>query len=223
MTVLLSGVVGSTAYGLAQPGSDIDLLGVFAASTRDILALTPVTDTITGHNPDTCLHEAGKFARLALNGNPTVTELLWLDTYDTRTADGDALLAIRSAFLSAPRVRDAYLGYATQQLRRAEQRTDGTFSADTRNRTAKHARHLARLVNQGYELYTTGHLTVRVTNPDWYHEFGDADPTVWRIWLDQQTARFATATTALPDSPHVATVENWLLTVRARHWTPPNG
>ncbi|GAA1913626.1 hypothetical protein GCM10009753_52280 [Streptantibioticus ferralitis] len=34
MHVLLSGTVGSTAYGLAHKGSDIDRLGVFAAPTE---------------------------------------------------------------------------------------------------------------------------------------------------------------------------------------------
>ncbi len=39
--VLLSGIVGSTAYGLAGPGSDVDRLGMFAAPTLDLLRLDP--------------------------------------------------------------------------------------------------------------------------------------------------------------------------------------
>lgn len=32
--MLLAGIVGSTAYGLAGPDSDVDRLGVFAVPTR---------------------------------------------------------------------------------------------------------------------------------------------------------------------------------------------
>ncbi len=38
-TVLLAGIVGSTAYGLAGPDSDVDRLGVFAAPTLSLLGL----------------------------------------------------------------------------------------------------------------------------------------------------------------------------------------
>lgn len=40
-TVLLSGVVGSTAYGLAGPHSDVDRLGVFAVATAALHGLHP--------------------------------------------------------------------------------------------------------------------------------------------------------------------------------------
>ena len=40
--VLLSGIVGSTAYGLDTKDSDVDRLGVFAAPTEKLLGLHPV-------------------------------------------------------------------------------------------------------------------------------------------------------------------------------------
>ena len=149
-TVLLAGVVGSTAYGLAHAGSDTDRLGVFAAPTETFHDLTfPRESHVTTH-PDATYHEARKFCRLVLGCNPTVTELLWLpgDLYEVTTPSGAELVAMRSGFLSARGVRNAYLGYATQQFRKLETRGDGSFSADTRKRTAKHARHLWRLVQQ---------------------------------------------------------------------------
>ncbi|MEU4556525.1 DNA polymerase beta superfamily protein [Micromonospora violae] len=93
------------------------------------------------------MHEARKFTVLCIGGNPTAFELLWLpdDLYEVRTELGQELVDLRSAILSAPRVRDAYLGYACQQFHRLKERGDGSFSADLRKRTAKHARHLARL------------------------------------------------------------------------------
>lgn len=182
-TVLLSGIVGSTAYGLARPGSDIDRLGLFAAPTRAFHGLHRPAESRVSKAPDCTMHEAAKWLRLALGGNPTAMELLWLpdELYETRTPLGDELIAIRSRLLSAHRVRDAYLGYATSQFRRLTDRGDGSFSADTRKRTAKHARHLRRLCAQGYELYATGNLPIRVEDPDSYHRFGEEvakDPTM---------------------------------------------
>ncbi|HEU5352848.1 MAG TPA: nucleotidyltransferase domain-containing protein [Actinocrinis sp.] len=115
-TVLLSGIVGSTAYGLAGPGSDVDRLGMYAAPTRELLGLHQPRESHVTTKPDATFHEAGKAARLMLAGNPTATELLWLpdDLYETRTALGEEAIALRGAFLSAKRVRDAYLGYAAQ-------------------------------------------------------------------------------------------------------------
>lgn len=51
-------------------------------------------------------------------------ELVWLpdELYEVRTPLGDELIGIRGSFLSAQRVRDAYLGYATQQFRKLESR-----------------------------------------------------------------------------------------------------
>lgn len=219
MNVLLSGIVGSTAYGLAREGSDVDRLGVFAAPTEAFHGLHRPQESIVEKSPDTTMHEAAKWCRLALAGNPTVMELVWLpgDLYETRTDLGDELISLRSRFLSAKRVRDAYLGYATQQFARLESRGDGSFSADTRKRTAKHARHLMRLCHQGYELYSTGHLRITVENPDSYHEFGEQvadDPDLAKPLLGHFEGLFDRACTSLPDSPDEAAVQDWLLRVR---------
>ena len=166
--ILLAGIVGSTAYGLQTASSDIDRLGCYAAPTAAFHGLHPPTGkaaTWVSTKPDAVYHEAGKLASLLLKMNPTVTEILWLEEYETETALGRDLIAIRSSLLSARPTRDAYLGYATQQFKRIENRGDGSFDPDLRNRTAKHARHLRRLLYQGSALHQTGRLTVRLT-PD---------------------------------------------------------
>ncbi|MGW5616066.1 nucleotidyltransferase domain-containing protein [Streptomyces sp. NPDC003877] len=221
--VLLCGIVGSTAYGLAHEGSDIDRLGLFAAPTVQLHGLRRPKESHVGTAPDRTLHEAAKWCRLALGGNPTAMELVWLpdELYEVRTPLGDELIGIRTAFPSARRVRDAYLGYATQQFRRLEARGDGSFSADTRRRTAKHARHLKRLCRQGLELYTTGRLTIRVEDPEEYHAFGErvaADPSAAQPLLRQYEDAFGTSPTVLPGEPDEAPVEAWLLRVRAQFY-----
>lgn len=221
MTVLLQGVVGSTAYGLAHAGSDIDRLGTYAAPTRAFHGLHAPTQTRTTTDPDGTWHEAGKYARLALACNPTVLELLWLGTHEISTDLGYDLIARRGSFLSARRVRGAYLGYATQQFRKLEARADGTFSSDVRLRTAKHARHLARLTIQGAALWRTGQLEIRLTDPQQVTDFGEqvaaGNLDVARQALAQAEATFNVDRTPLPDRPDETTVERWLLAVRSTY------
>ena len=222
--VLLAGIVGPTAYGLATEDSDLARLGVFAARTERLLGLHPVQESVVSVKPDATYHEAGKLASLLLKTNPTVTELLWLppDLYEVRTPLGDALIEIRLAFLSRAYVKNAYLGYAESQYRKLEARGDGSFSADTRKRTAKHARHLARLVAQGRQLYLTGELTVRLHDASWYRDFGDdvAAGNIERARKLLATAEHVVdgTETPLPEKPDEATVEAWLQDVRRAHY-----
>lgn len=221
-SVLLSGVVGSTAYGLAGPGSDVDRLGMFAVPTLSLLGLERPVESRVSTSPDVTLHEVGKAARLILACNPTAAELLWLpdDLYETRSALGDEAIGLRGAFLSAKRTRDAYLGYATQQFRKLLAHGDDPVPA----RTAKHARHLMRLVHQGFELYTTGFVRIRLEDPDRYREFGEqvaADPRAAVPFMADAEARFDAARSVLPDEPDFAAVQDWLLRVRRAFWDAP--
>lgn len=220
--ILLAGIVGSTAYGLAGPDSDVDRLGMFALPTVALLGLSTPPESRVSKNPDTTYHEVGKALRLFLSGNPTATELLWLpdDLYETRTPLGDEVIALRSAFLSAKRTKDAYMGYATQQLRKLQLRDEGS-SASPPGRIAKHARHLMRLVEQGFELYTTGAVRVRLEDPERYREFGErvqANPQVATPYMADAEERFASARTVLPREPDYAAAEALLIKVRKAFW-----
>ncbi|MGW1541337.1 nucleotidyltransferase domain-containing protein [Streptomyces sp. NPDC002309] len=220
--ILLSGVVGSTAYGLAREGSDVDRLGMFAAPTETLHGLHGPKETHVTTAPDHTLHEAAKWCRLALGGNPTVMELVWLpeELYEVRTPLGEELIGIRSTLLCAGRVRDAYLGYATQQFRKLQNRAG---DPGIRTRTAKHARHLKRLCTQGYELYATGRLTVRVEDPESYHAFGEraaADPSSALPLLRHFEEAFDATPGVLPEQPDERAAEAWLRRVRQQFYTP---
>jgi predicted nucleotidyltransferase len=227
VNVLLKGVVGSTAYGLNHENSDVDYMGVFAAPTSEVLGLGKVQESVVSKDPDTTLHEAKKFVTLCLNGNPSVSELLWLDRYEYVDNLGDDLIGLRRSFLSAKKVRDSYLGYATSQFERLKNRGDGSFSADTRKRTEKHARHLVRLVEQGFHLYRSGELVVNLRSnaseidPDWVFQVGSQiadDPSRAEKYMRQAEVRFDSTKTAILGEPDVAAVERWLLRVRRADW-----
>ena len=88
--LVLVGLVGSKAYGLDHAGSDEDYLGVFQLETSTLLGLGRPHETVTNTHldhpgvPDYTYQELGKFVKLALAGNPTILELLWLDKYVTQ-------------------------------------------------------------------------------------------------------------------------------------------
>ncbi len=219
MNILLKGVVGSKAYGLAHEGSDTDRIGVFAADTGGLFSLTPLKDTITTHNPDLTLHEAAKAAKLLMSCNPTLTEILWLPEYEEQSYWGERLVDIRKCFLSEDRVRDAYLGYATQQFRKLE--AHGKFNSDiNETRAPKHARHLYRLVLQGYELLSTGELTVRLEDPEACKDFGEFAVTHLdsvKAWLEDWQYKY-NRPSVLNREPKRVAIQNWLNIVRRAYY-----
>jgi hypothetical protein len=217
--VLLSGIVGSTAYGLAHSGSDVDRLGIFAEATEALHGLRAPRESHVGTTPDVTHHEARKALQLMLSSNPTVMEILWLpdELYEIRTPLGEEPLSIRSAFLSERGVRSAYLGYASHQFRKLKARGDGTFSSDVRNRSLKHARHLCRLVEMGVELHRTGALTIRVADPESIRSTAErivANPDVGERLIAVAEEAFDKPG-VLPEQPDEAAAEAWLRRVRA--------
>ncbi|MFC9325931.1 DNA polymerase beta superfamily protein [Kitasatospora sp. NPDC057015] len=223
--VLLSGIVGSTAYGLAHAGSDLDRLGLFAVPTEELHGLDRPAESRVRTDPDLTLHEAAKWCRLALGCNPTASELVWLpaELYEVRTPLGEELIGIRDSFLSSAAVRGSYLGYAQQQFRKLQARDPN--ESGTRARAAKHARHLVRLVEQGVRLHESGEIVLRITDPERVRELGErfADrPDLAVDLLARAEERFARPG-VLPAAPDRAPAEAWLRRVRAAHYTPPAG
>lgn len=214
---LLRGVTGSHAYGLAHATSDVDRLEVFVYDTSELLLLNSPKDSICVTNPDITKHELKKFLSLALKCNPTVTELLWLDDWEHwHSTWGPKLVELRYKFLSQHYIRNAYLGYATQQLKRLE--TYGRYPDVPINRIEKHGRHLLRLIEQGSELWRTGRVTLKVDDPERFFQFGrdvSEDPDIARETLHNAELAFDERT-PLPAHPETETIEEFLLDVRYR-------
>jgi len=228
-TFILRGIGGSTAHGLATAESDIDMHGVFSYPTEAFWHIRKPPMSIVKTSPDESYHELEKFLALAGKSNPTVLELLWLDDYTDMEPDwGQHLLDIRSSFLSAERVRGAYLGYATQQFKKLEEsdrkaQSDSTgqdpyFESSTKRRTRKHAKHLIRLLEAGIRLYTTGELQVRVEDPDKYHAIMDEWPLgEVAHYATEQIEKFNTLTSVLPARADWNIIERYLHDYRAAH------
>jgi predicted nucleotidyltransferase len=210
--IILSGVVGSTAFGLARAGSDIDRLGIFVRPTQDFFQIGGHgKDTLVTTAPDSALHEVGKYVSLALKCNPTIMDLMYLPEYEVCTTMGEWLVNIREDFLSEKYVRSAYGGYAIGQIKRIKQE----MANDQRHaRIAKHARHCYRLLEQGRELLETGSLTVRVSDPDAYWSFDVMETWVIDRMFVKAFERFEAAKSVLPQAPRTERLQVFINAIR---------
>lgn len=222
--IILEGVTGSVAYGLNTENSDVDIKGVYLLPTSEVLSLrfNPQKTTKDHVDPDWVYHELGKFMRLVLSGNPTVSELLFLNEYTKMTPIGELLIENRNLFLSTRAVMDAYRGYAKSQALRLNNRTeqglDG-FASSLKNRFAKHTRHCFRLLLQARQLLETGTLQVKVTpeEREWLFKMGEENvETVIDTFLEMDS-KFEDIKSVLPDEPNWEKLDELLLQIRSEN------
>ena len=111
---------GSHAYGLNTPESDIDFRGVAIPPPAYFHGfLNRFAQAELKGDPDVVVYDIRKFMSLAAEGNPSVLELLFVDTPDVihMTDEGMCLRENREQFLSQ-KVKHTFSGYAMQQLKR---------------------------------------------------------------------------------------------------------
>lgn len=162
MKIILKALVGSRAHGLATPESDVDVRGVFVAPTSQIV-LEPlqgkVSDTswMEGEIDDTA-YEIGKFLKMATSSNPSVLEILGSPEYLELTEEGERLRELLPHLWSAKGVRDAFGGYAHNQVKKMMENKDG--------RRWSYAKHYIRTLLMGINLLETDELTM-VVPPRW--------------------------------------------------------
>ncbi len=222
--LLALGVTGSTAYGLAHDASDVDRLGVYSVPTETVLGLGFVqgnASRVANEPDDIQLHEIGKFLSLVLKGNPTVTELLYLEHYEHLDPRFEPLVAMRSSLLGQRTVRASYAGYAMAQAKKLSKRTDEGrvgFNSDLAKRTAKHGRHCFRLMLQAEQLLSTGTMTVDVSD----HrdklfavgELAETDPAAFQQHFEERLAQLDAIDSALPVEPDVEAANHFLVEFR---------
>lgn len=121
--IILLGLGGSHAYGTNVEGSDVDVRGVAVRSKRQILTgcdYEQVCDSLT----DTTVYSFDKIVKLLCSCNPNTIEMLGLkpEHYLYLHPLGQELIDNRQLFLSK-RAAHSFGGYATQQLRRLENKS----------------------------------------------------------------------------------------------------
>lgn len=116
-TKIYETIVGSTAYGLNTPESDIDIKGVAIPGLEHIFGIHPFEQhEITADNT---IFSLQKFVHLASNINPNIIEMLYTDETDIVFISkyGRYLRNNANLFLSK-RAKYTFGGYAYAQLKR---------------------------------------------------------------------------------------------------------
>ena len=212
-------IVGSTAYGLAQDGSDVDRRGFYLPPAELEWSLAGVPEQLEGGEEEV-YWEIEKFLRLALKANPNVLECLYSPIVECCAPIAQELLSIRHIFLSQY-VHRTYNAYVLSQFKKLEQ--------DMRNHGQlrwKHVMHLIRLLLSGVNVLRHGFVPLRVDD----HrdrllairrgEVSWEDVERWRLALHRDLDD-ALQNTRLPEHPDYARANDFL--VRARFQATRSG
>lgn len=246
-TTILRGLVGSSVHGLVLPGTDDrDEMGVCVEPRRYVVGFGKFEQWVyrsaaerEGHvgarsragDLDLTVYSLRKWARLALQGNPTVLLLLYLpdDALVIRTTVGEQLQKLAPAFASR-RAGMRFLGYLEAQ----RQRLVGERGQRNINRTelveqfgydTKYAMHMLRLGYQGVEFLESGHLTLPMREPVRSHlmdvRSGRSNLADVLAECTQLEMRLGTLldSSPLPSEPDLQTVESFVMDTYAAAWT----
>ena len=185
--------VGSTVHGIATGSDDLDLMAIYIEPREWVYGVIPETNDpnanpgmphfISRSKPegqrsgpgdvDMVAYSLRKFLRLAIKGHPTVLLPLFAPEDKVLRAHrlGRELREMRTAFLSQDAV-ERFLGYMREQHLRM---MGGGKQNRVPNRPeliekygfdVKFAAHALRLAMQGWEVASTGYLSLPMQNDD---------------------------------------------------------
>jgi uncharacterized protein len=229
-TTILRAQVGSTLYGLNIEGkSDIDEMGICVEPIKHVVGLNRFQQVVKT-NPDLTIYGLEKFIRLALGGNPTILQLLFVSpskcsVFKYRAAELQEL----APKIISKRAGRAFLGYLTQQRKRligetGQKNVNREELVKQHGFDTKYAMHMLRLGYQGIELLTTGGMQLPIAEPE-RSLLMDVRNGVLSLGECMKLAaglekRLETLLTAshLPDKPAEEAVEEWMINTYYQSW-----
>ena len=154
--IILLGLGGSHAYGTATETSDLDIRGV-ALNTKDEILTNKNFEQFINEETDTTIYSFNKIISLLSNCNPNVIEILGLkpEHYIYLSPIGKELIDNSHFFLSKKAI-NSFGGYASQQLRRLDNKAVRTVEQEAREK------HILNSIKNAYHSF-----------PDRYPEFND--------------------------------------------------
>lgn len=238
---ILRVVVGSELAGTALEGGDRDEMGICIEPPEYVIGLKTFEQWVHRDKPDGVRSEKGdldltvyglrKWCRLALNGNPTVLQLLFApnDALLVRTDVGDRLRELARAFESK-NAGEHFLGYMAAQRQRllgerGQLRVNRPELVNEHGFDTKYAAHIVRLGYQGVEYLETGSflLPMRESNREYVIAVrrGEVDVNDVLTLTGKLAQRMEDllSVTWLPDQPDYDTVNDFLFESYINWWT----
>lgn len=117
--LIFESIVGSQAYGLATPTSDLDMKGVYIQPLDDILTFGYI-EQVSDNKNDLVYYEIRRFLELISTNNPNILELLNLpkECIVYKHPIYDLILENSDKFISKI-CRNSFAGYAITQIKKA--------------------------------------------------------------------------------------------------------
>jgi uncharacterized protein len=211
--IIYQAVIGSQAYGLAGPTSDIDLREVFLSSALDYWGLNKGSDHYESiqNGEDVAGWEFEKFLRMVLNQNPNSLEVLWTPHVKFVHPVFAPLIELRPKLLSKGLVK-SYMGYANAQFIKMQRNPN--------NIDWKNASHLIRLMMAAIHALKQGEIMVQVPpstrNLLLSIKQGEMSYQSFLVLRDDMESQFqqARTITKLPDEPDYQTANQLLIQTR---------
>lgn len=242
-STILKCVVGSTLHGLNLGDSaDRDEKGVCIETLescigfnefeqyefRSATARSGVADAKSeAGDLDLTIYSLRKFLRLALKGNPTILELLFVpfDKCLISHAVGRQLQDLAPHIVSRSAGK-AFLGYMESQRQkilgeRGQKKVNRPELEEKYGFDTKYAMHVLRLGLQGVELLQTGRISIPMSEVDRSYLKGvrtGAEPlqsVLTKAGNLERELKDLLSTSPLPETPDVALVEDWMI---SRYW-----
>jgi hypothetical protein len=252
--MILRAQVGSGVHGTAVSGQDDrDEMGICLEPPEFITGLARVPNGTRGQGPsvafgqyerhtawdrpggvaersgagdlDVVIYSARKWARLALDGNPTVLLVLFVPDEEVvfRDEAGAELVANAHRFVSKLAAA-RFLGYLRGQQARIRGNSSRPELVAAHGFDTKHAMHALRLGLQGAELLSTGRITLPVPEPDRSYLRAVRRGEIPLAEVEDAIAAAQARLEALrdgagvPDQPDRAWVDGWLHRSYLRFW-----
>lgn len=218
MDICLLGLQGSRALGFAETkDADWDYRGVFVSPNKELLSFNKPKTTIEinsgaeDNDAEFVFHEIEKFLSLAIVGNPSVINLLFLPKYNIKNDIGDTIVKNRNLFLGEDAIRKAFGGYAYAQILYLKR----NLKFPGAKKLAKHVKHCFRLFDNGQELLETGKITIPLKDPQKYIDISKiTDIDKLYKMFDERDKEFQNCKSILPKEPDKYWVEKLLLKIR---------
>lgn len=241
---ILRSIVGSGVHGIAIEGTDDhDEMGVYIEPPEWILGVerhredyvwrTQPEGVRSGPgDTDLVLYSLRKYLRLAIKGNPTVLLPLYApaESLVIITPLGEELRGLRTAFLSRLAV-ERFLGY----MRSQHERMLGQSKHNVPNRLelieaygwdVKYGSHALRLAYQGFEIASTGNLTLPMPDRERERVLAVKRGEVARGEVSAEISRLESqvrsllddGASPLPRTADLGRISAWAIDAQRRHW-----
>lgn len=240
-SIIINAVVGSTVHGLNIPGSDdLDTMGICLEPPQYVIGLDHFEQAVYRTKPegerssvgdrDSVIYSLRKWARLAVQGNPTIITLMFIPDQFVIESNllGEDLQRMHPHIISKA-VAGPYLGYMRAQRQRllgerGQKRIKRPEYESKYGYDTKYAMHMLRLGFQGIELLSEGHLTLPMKKPQREYLL---EVRLGQITLDQVVQKAGELERALEDArdssplqerPNRARVNDFLIDAYQRFW-----